>query len=59
MACFRKGAAVSADGIAADEGEGDGPNSWGPPPSHLMVVSCRMSMFPNMLNSVLKRSLRI
>jgi hypothetical protein len=24
-----------------------------------MVVSCRMSMFPNMLNSVLKRSLRI
>ena len=28
----------------------DGPNSWGPPPSHLMVVSCRMSMFPNMLH---------
>lgn len=24
VACFRKGAAVSADGNAADEGEGDG-----------------------------------
>ena len=24
MACFRKGSAVSADGDAADEGEGDG-----------------------------------